>query len=47
MQTIIYIYTRTGTTPILQIFDALELSISEKISEISTATFKIPLYTSE
>lgn len=47
MQTIIYIYTRTGTTPILQIFDALELSISEKISDISTATFKIPLYTSE
>jgi len=44
MQSIIYIYTRTGTNPIMQIFDGMNLSLSSKTNEISTASFDIPLY---
>lgn len=44
MQSIIYIYTRTGTSPVMQVFDAMNLSLSSKTNEISTASFDIPLY---
>lgn len=45
MQTIIYIYGKSEVTPILQIFDATNLTLSARTNEPSVATFKIPLYT--
>lgn len=47
MQHIIYIYSREWTTPILQIFDALNIGMSVRASDISTATFTVPLYTAQ
>ena len=44
MQSVVYIYTRTGTTPIYQLFDPMNLSISRKLSEISTAQFDITVF---
>ena len=40
---IVYIYTRTGTSPIMQIFDTLNISITSKLSEIGRAEFDIPV----
>lgn len=44
MQSVVYIYTRTGTTPIYQLFDPIGLSINRKISEVSTAEFDITVF---
>ena len=44
MQSVIYIYSRNGLSPILQVFDAMNLSMSAKINEVWTASFDIPLY---
>lgn len=44
MKTIIYIYTKDGVDPILQIFDAVHLSMSAKTNEVSSASFSIPVW---
>lgn len=40
---IVYIYTRTGTSPIIQIFDSINMSITSKLSDIGSAEFDIPV----
>lgn len=45
MQINIIIYTKNGTSPIAQVFDAMDIMINNRLNDVSTAEFSIPLFT--
>ncbi len=47
MKTNIIIYSKNGTTPLIQVFDASDVVINLKTNEPSSSTFSIPLWDSK